>query len=71
MQAEQLTEMWTMAMQLGPEGKEAALQAALTFISRAAPPVATVFTGNFVAMTPNQAGCLTPIKLCCKCPACV
>ena len=45
MQAEQLTEMWTMAMQLGPEGKDAALQAALTFISRAAPPVATVFTG--------------------------
>lgn len=44
-QAEQLTEMWTMAMQLGPEGKEAALQAALTFISRAAPPIATVFTG--------------------------
>eukprot|EP00891_Asterochloris_glomerata_P008567 jgi/Astpho2/8567/fgenesh1_pg.00125_%23_57_t len=42
---DQLAGTWTTALQLGPFGRVAALQAALEFIGTSAPPIATVSTG--------------------------
>ena len=56
LQGDQLAGTWTTALQLGPFGRVAALQAALEFIGTSAPPIASVSTGRS-SCSCSKSGC--------------